>query len=487
MNWRAAKLDGRWEGLGFSLTALAFLAGCAVGPNYHRPEATTIPAAYANATNGWKVAQPQGQLPKTDWWGVFDDPELSELEARASAANQQLKAAMARFLEARATMDVTRSGLFPNVGAGFSDTRQRVSPNAPVTTTGQEIGQPATFNDFTVPVDVSYEADLWGRVRRSVESARAQARATADDLEAIKLSIEAEVALDYFTLRALDSEEAVLRSSVKVFTISYDLTVNRRIGGVATDLDVAEAQTILKTTQAQIPAVALQRAQFEHALALLVGQPAATFRVPERALSATPPLIASGLPSELLERRPDISAAERRMAAANASIGVAKAAFFPTVELNGLAGLESVNAGTIFNWSSRMWAVGPNLTLPIFEGGRLKAGLRLANATYEEMVANYRESVLTAFSEVEDSLAAQKLLASQYAAESEALLAARKQLEVANNRYRDGLTTYLDVATAESSELNVEFSTVQLRGQQLVAAVTLVKSLGGGWQEAKEQ
>jgi NodT family efflux transporter outer membrane factor (OMF) lipoprotein len=337
-----------------------------------------------------------------------------------------------------------------------------------------------------VPLDVSYEADLWGRVRRSVESARAQTRATADDLEAIKLSIQAEVALDYFTLRALDSEEAVLRSSVKVFTISYDLTVNRRIGGVATDLDVAEAETVLKTTQAQIPAVALQRAQFEHALALIVAQPAATFRVPERALSASPPLIASGLPSELLERRPDISAAERRMASANASIGVAKAAFFPTVELNGLAGLESVNAGTIFNWSSRMWAVGPNLTLPIFEGGRLRAGLRLANATYEEMVANYRESVLAAFSEVEDSLAAQSLLANQYDAQSEALVAARKQLEIANNRYRDGLTTYLDVATAESTELNVEFSTVQLRGQQLVAAVTLVKSLGGGWQEAKE-
>jgi multidrug efflux system outer membrane protein len=487
MNWRAANLNGRWEGLGFSLTALAFLAGCAVGPNYHRPEATTIPAAYANATNGWKVAQPQGQLAKADWWGVFDDPELNALEAKASAANQQLKAAVARFAEARATMDVTRAGLFPNLGTGFSATRQRVSPNAPVTATGQEIGQPATYNDFTVPLDVSYEADIWGRVRRSVESARAQTHASADDLAAINLAIQAEVAVDFFTLRALDSEQAVLRSSVTVFTESFDLTMNRRIGGVATDLDVAEAETVLRTTQAQIPAVQLQRAQFEHALALLLGQPAATFRIPERKLSADPPWIPSGLPSELLERRPDISAAERRMAGANASIGVAKAAFFPTVELNGLAGLESVNAGTLFNWSSRMWAVGPNLSLPIFEGGRLRAGLRLARATYEEMVANYRESVLTAFSEVEDSLAAQTLLANQYVAQSEALVAARKELEIANHRYRDGLTTYLDVATAESTALNTEFSTVQLRGKQLVAAVTLVKSLGGGWQEAKEQ
>ena len=475
-----------WKRLGLPALALMLLAGCAVGPDYKRPEATTIPAAYANATNGWKVARPQGELPKADWWDVFGDPELSALEAQASGANQQLKAAVASFAEARASMDITRSGLFPNVGAGFSATRQRISPNAPLTTTGQAIGQPSTYNDFTVPVDLSYEVDLWGRVRRSVESARAQARASADDLEAIKLSIQAEVALDYFTLRALDSEGAVLRSSVQVFSKSFNLTVDRRAGGVATDLDVAEAETVLKTTEAQIPAVALQRAQLEHALALLTGRPAATFRIPERSLSAAPPLIASGLPSELLERRPDISAAERRMAAANASIGVAKAAFFPTVELNGLAGLESVNAGTLFNWSSRTWALGPSLTVPLFEGGRLRAGLRFADATYEEMVANYRESVLTAFSEVEDSLAAQALLANQYEAQSAALIAARKQLEVANNRYRDGLTTYLDVATAESTELNIEFSTVQLRGQQLVAAVTLVKSLGGGWEESKE-
>jgi multidrug efflux system outer membrane protein len=473
--------------LGLSLAAWTLMAGCAVGPDYHRPEATTIPPAYANATNGWKVAQPQGQLSKGNWWEVFGDPELSGLESQAAAANQQLKVAVAQFAEARATMDVARAGLFPNVGGGFSATRQRVSPNAPLTTTGQPIGQPSTFNDFTVPLDLSYEVDLWGRVRRSVESARAQARASADDLEAIKLTIQAEVALDYFTLRALDSEQAVLRSSVKVFNTSYDLTVDRRNGGVATDLDVAEAKTVLKTTQAQIPAVALQRAQLEHALALLVGQPAATFRIPERSLSAAPPLIASGLPSELLERRPDISAAERRMASANAGIGVAKAAFFPTVQLNGLTGLESVNAGTLFNYSSRMWAVGPSMTLPIFEGGRLRAGLRLAKATYEEMVASYRQSVLTAFSEVEDNLAAQSFLASQYDAQSDALIAARKQLEIANNRYRDGLTTYLDVATAESTELNIEFSTVQLRGQQLVASVTLVKSLGGGWQESKQQ
>jgi outer membrane protein, multidrug efflux system len=261
------------------------------------------------------------------------------------------------------------------------------------------------------------------------------------------------------------------------------LTMNRRAGGVATDLDVAQAETLLKTTQAQLPAVALQRAQFEHALASLVSQSASLFQVPEHLLSTEPPLIPVGLPSELLERRPDISATERLMAAANANVGVAKAAFFPTIQLNGLAGFESVNAGTVLNWSSRMWAIGPSLTMPIFEGGKLRAGLRLAKANYEEMVANYRQTVLTAFAEVEDNLSAQNLLARQYEAENGALIAARLQLQVANNRYRDGLTTFLDVATAESTELNVEFSTVQLRGQQLVAAVSLVKSLGGGWQD----
>ena len=465
------------------LAALPLLAGCAaVGPDYKRPEAE-IPAAYAGAKSGWKVAQPQGQLPKGSWWEIFGDPNLSDLEARAADANQQLKAAVDRFTQARASMDVVRAGLFPNVSISGAYARQHTSSNAPSVTTGQAIGQPSTFNDYEVALDAGYEFDLWGRVRRTVESARAQAQASADDLEAVRLAIQAEVAVDFFTLRALDSERAVLRSSIHVFSKSLELTTNLRVGGVATDLDVAQAETVLKTTQAQLPAVALQRAQLEHALALLVGQPASTFRIPELALSAMPPAIPSGVPSELLERRPDISQAERLMASANANIGVAKAAFFPSIQLNGLAGQESIDPGVLFGGSSRMWAVGPSLTVPLFEGGRLRAGLRFAQASYEEMVANYRQTVLTAFSEVEDNLAAQDLLASQYDAESGALLAARKQLELATNRYRDGLVTYLEVATAESSELNIEFSTVQLRGQQLVAAVTLVKSLGGGWRE----
>ncbi|HWY75108.1 MAG TPA: efflux transporter outer membrane subunit [Verrucomicrobiae bacterium] len=483
------------SGFGFPILGVAFfalLAGCAVGPNYKRPEATTIPAAYTGATNIvetdttniWNVASPRAQFPKGAWWEIFGDPDLNALEAQASVANQQLKVAVARLDEARAQMNVARAGLFPNVSASGSFVRQRVSPNTPLTSSGKAIGTTATFDDFYAPLTVGYELDLWGRVRRSVESARTQVQASADDLETIRLMIQAEAAVDYFSLRALDSQKAVLASSVDVFAKSLELTRNLRAGGAVSDLDVAQAQTVLKTTQAQLPSVVLQRTQFEHALAVLVGQPASSFHIAERPLRIAPPLIPAEVPSQLLERRPDIAAAERRMASANAGIGVAKAAFFPSVQLNGLAGFESLSAGTLFNWSSRLWALGPSISVPIFEGGKLRAGLQLANASYVEMVATYRQTVLTAFSEVEDSLAAQTLLANQYAAESDALAAARKQLEIVNNQYRDGLITYLEVATAESTELNVEFTATQLRGEQLVAAVTLVKALGGGWQES---
>jgi len=465
------------------LVALALLSGCAVGPNYERPEATTIPAAYASVSSAWQVARPQAQLPKGNWWEVFSDPNLDALEAQADAANQQLKAAAEKFMEARAALSFARGGLFPSMVVSGVATRQRSSANSPLQTTGLPYGQAATYDDYALPLDASYEFDLWGRVRRSVESARAQAQASADDLEAVKLAIQAEVAVDYFTLRALDSEQALISSSVKVFATSLDLTRNRRVGGIATDLDVAQAETLFKTTEAQLPAVALQRAKFEHALALLVGKPASLFRVPASPLAAEAPAIPSGLPSELLERRPDISAAERRMAAANAAIGVAQAAFFPSLQLSGVAGLASVSSGSLLSSPSGFWALGPTLSLPLFEGGRLRASLAYAKASYQEVVADYRGAVLTAFAEVEDSLAAQSLLASQYQTESEALVAARRQLQLANNRYRDGLVTYLNVATAESAELDIEFTTVQLRGERLVAAVNLVKSLGGGWQE----
>ena len=461
----------------------ALLAGCAVGPDYKRPEATTLPAAYAGATNGWKIAEPQAHLSKGNWWEIFGDAELNRLESNAVAANQELKAAVASFDQARAVTDVTKSGLFPHISLSPTVTAQRNSFNQPVL--ARPAGRTNTFPyaDILVPLDLNYEVDLWGRVRRRVESAQSLQQADADDLEAARLSIEAEVATDYFTLRALDAEKALLSSSIEVFRKSLELTQNRRVGGIASDLDVAQAETVLKTTQAELPATMLQRAQFEHALAVLTGQPASTFVVTERPLNAMPPTVPPGLPSQLLERRPDIASAERRMASANANIGVAKAAFFPAIELNGLAGLESLHAGSLFNWQSRLWSIGPSLTMPIFDAGQNRANLRLARAAYDEMVANYRQTVLAAFADVEDNLSAQILLADQSEAETAALQAARKQLDIADNRYRAGLVTYLEVAVAQNTALGIERATVQLRGQQLVAAVALVKSLGGGWQE----
>jgi multidrug efflux system outer membrane protein len=467
-----------------AISTMALLVGCAVGPDYQRPQATgAMPAAYAGATNEWKVAQPQAHLPKGSWWEMFGDSELNQLERAAAAANQELKAAIASFDQARALTDVTKSGLFPHIGLSPSATAERGSANQPFEARAAGKANTRTFADLIVPLNLSYEVDLWGRVRRNVESAKAQEQANADDLEAVRLAIQSEVATDYFALRALDADTALLRSSVEVFTKSLELTQNRRAGGIASDLDVAQAETVLKTTQAQLPATLLQRAQLEHALAVLTGRPASIFAVPERPLNAAPPVIPAGLPSELLERRPDIAAAERRMAAANASIGVAKAAFFPTIQLNGLAGLESLHAGSLFEWQSRFWSIGPSLTMPLFDAGQNRANLRVARAAYEQTAANYRQTVLTAFADVEDNLAAQGLLASQTEAETAALQAARKQLEIADNRYRAGLVTYLEVATAQNTELGVERTTVQLRGQQLVATVALVKSLGGGWQD----
>jgi len=461
---------------------LGLLAGCAVGPSYQRPPAVaTMPGAYAGGTDGWKIAAPQAHVAKGPWWEIFGDPELNRLEAQAAEANETLQAAVARFARARAAADVARSGLFPRLGAGFTASRQGESANRPLSATGQAAGQSATYNNFTLPFDLSYELDLWGRVRRQVESARAEELADAADLEAVRLAVAAEVAADYFALRALDAEKVALAASIEADRKALELTRNRRAGGLVSDLDVFQAETVLKTAEAQMSASTLTRTKFEHALAALTGQPAPLFSVAERPLGREPPVIPSELPSALLERRPDIAAAERRMAAANAGIGVAQAAFFPTVRFHGLAGFQSLDAGTLFDWPSRFWAVGPSLSLPVFEGGKRRADLRGAEAGYAETVAHYRETVLTAFVEVEDNLAAQRLLSSEHEQETAALQSARKQLEIASNRYRAGLVTYLEVATAQNVAVERERAVARLRGQQFVATVALVKSLGGDW------
>lgn len=454
------------------------ISGCAVGPDYQRPEATIVPEAFSSAEGEWKIAAPQAHLPKGNWWEIFNDPELNQLEADAAAANQDLKVAAARFEQARAVANVARSELFPRVGVAALPIWQHDSENRPA---GGKPGQ--TYDSYTVPFDLSYELDLWGRVRRTVESSTAQQEAIADDVVAVRLAIQAEVAADYLTIRALDADKALLLSSIQVYRKSLALVRNRRAGGMVSDLDVAQAETVLKTAEAQLPDTALQRAKFQNALAVLTGKNASLFHVAERPLQMEPLVVPPGLPSELLERRPDIAAAERRMAAANANIGVAAAAFFPTVKFNGLAGFQGGEVGTLFDWPSRLWAVGPSLTLPLFQGGQLTANLRRAKAAYEESVAKYRGTVLAAFADVENNLAAEHLLAGQYDRVMDALKAARKQLEIANNRYTSGLVTYLEVATAQNVVLSTERASVRLCGQQLVATVALIKSLGGGWKE----
>jgi outer membrane protein, multidrug efflux system len=459
------------------------LSGCAVGPDYVRPVAATIPSAYTGVSDEWKTAVPQAHLPKGNWWEIFNDPELNSLEAEAADANQDLKAAYARFNQARAVVDVARSGLFPRLSASFLPVEQRDSENRPV---GGRPGQ--TYDTFTLPFDLSYELDLWGRVRRTIESTTAQMQAGADDVESVRLAVQAEVAADYFAIRALDSDKALLLSSIKIFRKSLKLVRNRRAGGMISDLDVAQAETVLENTESLLPDNALQRAKFEHALAVLTGKNASLFHVPERLLDLNPVVIPADVPSELLERRPDISAAERRVAAANANIGVATAAFFPTIRLGAQWGFQTGDLNANRNASdlfvlpmSQFWAVGPSVTLPLFQGGQLIAGLNQAKAAYEETVARYRQTVLTAFADVENNLAAEHLLVNQYDKVMAASKAGRRQLEIANNRYEAGLVTYLDVATAENTWLGIERNAMRLRGQQLVAAVSLIKSLGGGW------
>ena len=486
---------GFWiSNFGFRVhTALAFLlavllSSCAVGPDYHRPialPADPVPPAFGdtavtNAT-AWKLAEPAAHLPRGSWWEMFGDDELNRLETLAATNNQQIALALANFAQARAAVGVARADFFPQISTSPSATRQRTSAN---TSPNSAIaGKSTTFDSFKVTADASWELDLWGRVRREVEAARAGFAASADDLESMKLSIQAEVAMNYFTLRSLDAQSALFQKTADAYTRALELTQNRRKGGIATELDVAQAETQLKGAQAQIPAVDLQRAQTRHALAVLCGQLATTFALTPNTVAATNlPAIPVSVPSEWLESRPDIAAAERRMAAANANVGLAKAAFYPKILLNGSGGVESISASTLFDWPSHVWSVGPSLQLPLFNGGRNRAQLASAKAAYDGAIATYRQTVLTAFQDVEDQLAAQHLLARQLAEERAALAAAQRALEISNNRYKAGVEQYLDVITAQTTTLTHQQTVIQLNGQRLANSVSLMKAMGAGWQ-----
>jgi multidrug efflux system outer membrane protein len=460
-----------------SLSANLFAA---VGPDYQRPT-TPETAAYAEAELGtWKEATPADNIARGNWWSIFNDPVLDDLERQAAENNQDLKAAVARVTQARALARNAKADFFPSLTLDPSAARGRTSSST-LNPVPNQLG-----NDFRVPLDLTYELDLWGRVRRSFEGANAEAQARVAAFENTFLVLKADVAQNYFVLRTLDTERAILRSTIGFRRDALDLVNVRFKGGAANELDVSRAETELTSTEAELIAIDRRRAEVEHALAVLIGKPATEFAVKELPLEANtlPPVIPAGLPGELLERRPDIAEAERLLAAANARIGVAKAAFFPVVRLTGAAGFESLDVETLFNWESRVWSVGPSITLPLFQGGRNRANLKRSQAAFEENVANYRQHVLVAFKEVQDALTGARLLSLQAGAQERSRASARKTAEISNTRYRAGLVSYLEVVESERTALTAEREAARIAGQRLVTSVQLVKALGGGWMDS---
>jgi NodT family efflux transporter outer membrane factor (OMF) lipoprotein len=458
--------------------ALVAAAGCSVGPDYVRPAAET-PGAYKEMTGDgeWKPAQPSDGSVRGPWWEVFGDPTLNSLEAEVSISNQNVLVAEAQFRQARALVLAARSQFFPTATIGAGYTRSR-----PSATLASSIGPPqGPSNDFILPLDVSWDIDVWGRIRRNVEGNRANAQASAGDLEATRLLFQSELAQDYYLLRTLDAQRALLDAAIAAFQTSLQLTRNRYAGGVASAADVAQAETQLKTTQAQATDLGVQRAQLDHAIAILIGRPPAAFGIAVAPLPATPPAIPVGLPSELLERRPDVAAAERRVAAANAQIGVAVAAYYPTVTLSATAGFESGSIAKWFMWPSRFFSVGPAVTETVFDGGLRSAQTASARAAYDASVAGYRETVLGAFQDVEDNLAALRILETEAREQDEAVRAAERSLALTTNQYRAGIVSYLNVVIAQTAALTSEQTAVGIKGRRLNASVLLIKALGGGW------
>jgi hydrophobe/amphiphile efflux-1 (HAE1) family protein/NodT family efflux transporter outer membrane factor (OMF) lipoprotein len=451
-----------------------------VGPDYRRPT-NEVPSAYkATELGAWKEGRPLDNVSKGNWWEIFGDTGLNDLEMQAVQANQQLKAAVARVEQARATARVARSELLPSLNLVPSFNRQHFSPN-------QEPGfGPLTANTFSAPLDLSYEIDLWGRVRRGFESARADAQASLAAFHNVLLTLQADVAQDYFALRALDAEIATVTGTVDLRKEQVRLVRSRFEGGIGSELDVARAETELATTEAEAASLAQRRNELENAIAVLAGQNPTVFHLPAAGTNnwnPQPPVIPAGLPADLLERRPDVAEAERQLASANARIGVAKAAFFPVLTLTGSGGFVSADIDSLFKWDSHVWSIGPSLSLPIFAGGRNRANYRRSRAVFDEAVARYRQQVLVAFGEVEDSLSGIRYLIDQAAAQQRAVTNARRAAELATDRYRSGIVSYLEVVDASRDALQAERANAQLAGQRLIAAVRLIKTLGGGWSE----
>jgi len=434
------------------------------------------PPAYKEVGN-WKPAQPNDQKLGGNWWEIFQDSQLNTLEQQINVSNQNLKAAVAQYQQARAVLRYYRADYYPTITANPSAIREKFSSNRSTTT----ISNGRTINDFVLPLDLSYQADVWGRVRRNVESYREQAQATAADLAVVNLSMHADLAVDYFAARSLDAEEQLLQYTVVQYEKALQLNEERFRGGIASQVEVEQARTILETTRAQAIDVGVARAQYEHAVAVLVGKTPAEFTLPPLPLTTPPPSIPVGLPSELLERRPDIAAAERRVASANAQVGLAKAAYYPLLTLAAAGGVESGRIGTLLQGPSILWSAGPSAVVTLFDVGRRRAASDEARAGYDLAVASYRETVLAGFQQVEDSLVALRILEQEAGVQATAVKAAQKSLDLSTTRYTGGVTGYLEVITAQNAALADEVTAVNILGRRMASTVLLIQALGGGW------
>jgi NodT family efflux transporter outer membrane factor (OMF) lipoprotein len=462
-----------------------FLTGCMVGPKYVTPAPPLAPAfkeqppeSYKDAGD-WKPAQPSDQTLKGNWWEIFGDPQLNSLESEIIVSNQSLKISEARFREARAIIRVNRSAEFPTISTSPSIASERVSTNQPYFPASQSNNGTGAF---ILPVDFSYEVDLWGKVRRTVNASKEEAQATAADLQTANLSLHSELAVDYFELRSADAQKQLLDGTVKDYTDALNLTQNRFEGGAAPKSDVSQAQTQLDAAQVADTDIGVTRAQFEHAIATLIGKPPAQLTIaPEPQTPLQLPLIPVGLPASLLQRRPDIAASERRVAEANDQIGIARAAFFPALTIGATGGFEGTSIINWFNWPSRLWAVGPQVSQTIFDAGRRRGVSESATANYDGTVASYRQTTLTAFQQVEDNLAALRILEGEAKQQQEATASVQESLQLFKNRYEGGVDNYLQVITAQTVALTNERNDIDIQRRRMDASVLLVKALGGGW------
>ncbi|QDW48904.1 efflux transporter outer membrane subunit [Burkholderia sp. KBS0801] len=463
-----------------AVATAVLLAGCAVGPDYHRPD-TSIPAAFKEAPAGWKVAQPADRADRGPWWTVYDDPQLDALISKLNASNQTIAQSAAAYRQARALVAEARAAYFPTVGLTASGSRAR-SGRTSTSSSASGFGSSSSIsNSYSVGLDASWEPDLWGKVSRSVSAQRAGEAAAAADLANARLSQQALLAQTYFQLRTSDALQRLLDDTVKSYGDSLKLTQNQYAQGVAARADVIQAQTQLQSAQAAAIDNGVARAQYEHAIATLIGEPASTFSLPPNPLTAQPPITPVDVPSALLERRPDIAAAERRAASANEQIGVAIAAFFPTLTLSATGGFQSSVWSQLFTLPARFWTVGPQLAATLFDAGLRAAQTDAARATYDQDVAAYRLAVLTAFQDVEDNLASQRILAQEVDVQRQAVDSAEHALAIVTNQYKAGTVAYLNVLSAQTTAFTAQQKLATIAGQRMVSSVGLVKALGGGW------